>query len=154
MDQRLIDLPKLWTSRWANGELARLPFVPVGISRGVPRWPLPFRYRVARLLAPSRATFALEDDADFEREYLRELEEAGVEKIGDLLRRLSDEGGGRPLVLLCWERDRADCHRRMFAEWWFEQTGQRVEELESCGASHKRRPGTGGGRQDAQDRLF
>ncbi len=142
----MIDLPKLWTSRWANGELARLPFVPVGISRGVPRWPLPFRYRVARLLAPSRATFALEDDADFEREYLRELEEAGVEKIGDLLRRLSDEGGGQALVLLCHERDPAECHRSMFARWWQQQTGQVVEELQRCGPSRKG--------QDLQEPLF
>jgi uncharacterized protein YeaO (DUF488 family) len=98
------------------------------------------------LLAPSKQTFALKSDEAFEATYLAELEEAGVAKVRDLLRRFSEEAGGRPLVLLCWERDRAECHRSMFARWWTERTGEDVEELQRCGPSHKR--------QDAQDRLF
>jgi hypothetical protein len=134
----LIHLPKLYTSYWSCPILRHTDAVKVSISRGVPRWPLPFRYRVARLLAPSRATFALEDDVDFEESYVAGLEEIGVEKIGDLLRRLSDEGGGQALVLLCHERDPAECHRSMFARWWQQQTGQVVEELQRCGSTHKR----------------
>lgn len=107
---------------------------------------LPFSYRRAMLLAPSRQTFDLEDDADFEESYLSGLEEIGAGKIGDLLGRLSDEAGGKALVLLCFERDPSDCHRAMFARWWTAQTGQAVEELQRCGSSHKR--------QDAQEPLF
>lgn len=121
---------KLLTSYWSNPALRRTDAVKVSISRGQPRWPLPFRYRRATLLAPSRETFALEDDADFEREYLRELEEAGVEKIRDLLRRLSDEGDGGPLVLLCWEKPgTGPCHRWQFARFWYDKTGEVIEEL-------------------------
>lgn len=122
---------KLHTSRWANRGLSRLPVVPVGISRGTPRFPVPYRYRMARLRAPSRATFALRGDADFERAYLAELEEAGVDRIADLLRKISDEEDGADLALLCYEDVHAGqvCHRRMFAQWWEGKTGQRVEEL-------------------------
>jgi len=98
------------------------------------------------LLAPSKQTFALKSDEAFEAAYLAELEEAGVDKIGDLLGRFSEKEGGRPFVLLCWERDRAECHRSMFGRWWTERTGEDVPELESCGASHKR--------QDLQEPLF
>lgn len=137
--------PDLYTSRWANRELARLPVVAVGISRGTPKWPLPYSYRMARLLAPSRQTFELRSDDAFERAYLAELEEAGVEKIGAMLGKISDEEGGGPLVLLCYEKDRNDCHRAMFAAWWQERTGQRVEELPADGRNL---------RQDAQEPLF
>jgi len=138
----------LYTSYWSNRDLAKVDMVKVSISRGQPKWPLPFRYRRAMLLAPSRETFALPSDRAFEAAYLAELEEAGVEKIGAMLRKISDEEGGKPLVLLCWEDVHAGqlCHRRMFAAWWTEQTGQQVPELQNSASSHKR--------QDAQGRLF
>jgi hypothetical protein len=37
---------------------------------------------------------------------------------------------GKPLALLCFERDRKDCHRSAFAEWWEQQTGENVTELD------------------------
>jgi hypothetical protein len=36
---------------------------------------------------------------------------------------------GRPLVLLCFERDRGDCHRGDFAGCWHERTGEVVPEV-------------------------
>ena len=146
---------KLLTSYWSNPALRRTDAVKVSISRGQPRWPLPFRYRRATLLAPSRETFALESDEAFEAAYLAELEEAGVEKIRHLLRRFSEEAGGRPLVLLCWEKPgTGPCHRWQFAKFWHDKTGEDVPELTLCVPSHKRGPGTGGGRQDLQSPLF
>ncbi len=123
---------EIYTSRWANKELAHLNVVPVGISRGIPRWPLPYRYRLLRLLAPSRETFALQDLKEFEQAYLAGLEEIGSKKIARALRKISDGHGGRPLALLCYENIHAGetCHRRMFADWWKEQTGQEVPELD------------------------
>ncbi len=139
----------LFTSRWANRGLARLPIVPVGISWGTPKFPVPYPYRLARLLAPSRETFALRDDEAFEESYLAGLEEIGPEKIAAVLTKISDEVGGRPLALLCYEDVHAGqvCHRRMFAAWWEEQTGQVVKELGSgSSGSHMG--------QDAQPTLF
>jgi hypothetical protein len=124
-------LPQLYTSRWANKDLADLDVVPVGISRGLPRWPLPYRYRLLRLLAPRRETFALQDLNEFEQAYLAGLEELGVEKIARALRKIGYEHGGRSLALLCYENTHAGevCHRRIFATWIEEQTGQPVPEL-------------------------
>lgn len=121
----------LFTSRWANRDLARLRCVPVGISRGNPRWRTPYRYRKLWDLAPSRETFAIEDPGAAEESYRAGLEEIGVERIEGELRRLSSEHGGLPLVLLCHEDVHAgqDCHRRWFARWYEQQTGTPVPEL-------------------------
>jgi hypothetical protein len=122
--------------------------VPVGISKGPPRWPLPYRYKLLRLLAPSRETFALQDLEKFQHSYLAGLEEIGAEKIAQALRKISDEHGGRPLALLCYENIHAGetCHRRMFADWWKEKTSQDVPELNG---SIEVRP-----REPTQKRLF
>jgi hypothetical protein len=37
---------------------------------------------------------------------------------------------GPDAVLLCFERDRAECHRRLVAEWIEAETGVKVPELE------------------------
>jgi hypothetical protein len=142
---------RLCTSRWANRELSRLPVVPVGISRGTPRFPVPYRYRLARVLAPSRKTFALRDDAAFEKSYLVDLEGIGVDRIGAVLGKIGDEEGGEALALLCFEDVHAGqvCHRRMFAAWWEQRTGQEVPELQFS-VSSRNRPGA----QDAEGRLF
>ena len=121
---------KLYTSRWQNKELADLDATPVGISRGVPRWRTPFRYRMLRMLAPSREIFGIEDPEEFEVAYTAQLDEIGSEKILQALERINAEHGSKPLVLLCWERPGEPCHRRLWASWWFEQTGQEVPELQ------------------------
>ncbi len=141
-----MDLPQLFTSYWSNRALAEVDAAKVSISRGQPRWPLPFAYRRATLLAPSRETFELRSDEAFEEAYLRQLKETGTEKIEALLKRISHDEGGGPLILLCWEKPGEVCHRRMFAQWWQARIGQEVPELRRCGSSHHR--------QEPQGRLF
>ena len=48
---------------------------------------------------------------------------------------ISDRHGGRRLVILCFEDVLAGhfCHRRVWAGWWHERTGQSVPELEPGG---------------------
>lgn len=136
-DVRLPEAPeeagvlRLHTSRWANRELTRLPFVPVGISRGTLRFPVPYRYRLARVLAPSRETFALRDDTAFKESYLAGLDGIGVNRIATVFEEIGDEEGGEVLALLCFEDVHAGevCHRHMFADWWEERTGEEVREL-------------------------
>jgi len=122
---------EIFTSRWANRDLAHLDVVPVGISRGVPRWRTPYSYRLLRLLAPSRKTFALEDLEEYEASYLAGLDEIAPERIATEFHRISQEHGGRPLALLCFENvlKGEKCHRRTFAAWLEERTGQEVPEL-------------------------
>lgn len=143
-----MDLPELFTSYWSNRTLAEADAVKVSISRGQPTWPVGFRCRRAMLLAPSRETFALKDDAAFEASYLAGLKEIGVERIANLLAKISAEEGSGTLVLLCYETDPANCHRAMFARWWAARTGRAVKELgRGCGPSRS-------SREDVQGRLF
>jgi hypothetical protein len=119
---------ELYTSHWRNGELGDLAAVSVSISRGRPRWSLPFSYRRYDELAPSDATWALEDLGEFERSYLRQLEELGA---GAILERLEWIGGGKPCICLCWERPHEEfCHRWVLARYIEQETGIVVPELE------------------------
>ena len=56
-----------------------------------------------------------------------------MEAIRALLQRCCDHAGNDRLLLICFENlDEAgkSCHRRMFATWWQEHTGEVVPELE------------------------
>lgn len=121
-------LPQLYTSRWANKDLADLDVVLVGISRGIPRWPLSYRYRLLRLLAPTRETFGKGTD-DFAEQYVARLEEIGLEKIVSDLARIGEKNRDRPLVLLCWEKPSEFCHRHVLGDWIQENVGVEVPEL-------------------------
>jgi len=121
---------ELYTSHWHNKELADLAAVPIAISRGKPRWRLPYRFRVLGQLAPAREIFGIEDPDKFAAAYLTQLEELGVEKVVSDLVRISAQHGGRPLVLLCWEKPGQPCHRRALALWLEERAGVVAWELE------------------------
>src|SRR3712207_1108204 len=97
------ELPLLYTSQWQNKKLTDLDTVPVGISRGSPRFKFPYRYRLLRLLAPSGEAFGTQDDEQFEQVYLGQLENLGVDRIANQLERISYEHDGKPLALLCFE---------------------------------------------------
>jgi hypothetical protein len=115
-----------YTSHWGSLLLPHVAAVIVAISRGKPRWKLPFRYRRFDELAPSNATWQLEDTGEFERSYVGQLEELGAEAI---LARLRQIGDGRPVVLLCWEKPGETCHRRWLADFLQREAGMHVPEL-------------------------
>lgn len=107
---------------------------PVRSTVGAPRFPLSYELAgEARLLAPSYAMLKL-DQAPYLELYRERLEAAGVDKIRRQLRAIAAGANADRLVLLCfcdlsvpppdnW------CHRRMFAAWWQERTGEEVPEL-------------------------
>ena len=122
----------LWTSHWRHPNLARRDdLVKVSTSIGAPRRGAGFPWARLSSLTPY-GLFKL-DGEEFDRAYRRRLERAGAANIHRQLVEISDAHDGRELVLLCWEdvwRDGDDaCHRRTFARWWLEQTGELVEEL-------------------------
>ncbi len=123
-------MSELYTSRWQNGELRKLPVLPVGISRGVPKFRLGYRYRRLMELAPSQETFAIEDREEFERAYRQGLEQIGLETIMRKLERISREAGGLPLALLCFERVDEFCHRHVLRDFLTER-GVEIRELET-----------------------
>ena len=134
-------------SRWQNRALETAPVVAVGISRGVPKFRVGYCYRRLPELYPDGWMFGIEDDVQFNEAYRRKLIRLGVDRIVAQIAKISAEEGGKALALLCYEADPARGHRSAFSSWWFEQTGQRVEELQSCGPS---RSSWG----VAQERLF
>jgi hypothetical protein len=136
-------MPRLYTSYWKNEALALPPHdkaLKVGISRGRPRRKLPYKYLMLREepFAPSRCLLiwwrrpgvrSPQDEEVYEREYLLQLEDAGVEKISAQLER-KVAGANDAVILLCHEAPGEFCHRHLFARWWREQTGQEIPELD------------------------
>ncbi|KPI15704.1 hypothetical protein OK074_2149 [Actinobacteria bacterium OK074] len=110
--------------------------VPVRITLGAPRWVLPYvlEHQV-REAAPSREYFGVARPT-YEAAYLAQLDRCGVEFFASRFREIAAAGRDLRLVLLCFE-DLSEpgqwCHRRMFAEWWQEETGARVRELGPLG---------------------
>lgn len=71
---------------------------------------------------------------EFELAYRSRLEKYGVQAIRKALDGLAMAHGATTLILLCFEDDRAECHRGLFAAWWERATGERVSELLSLRA--------------------
>jgi uncharacterized protein YeaO (DUF488 family) len=102
---------------------------PRGVALPNPRWTERTSWPSATILAPGAAYFHKGlTAAEFADRYLDDLNSIGAERIAKALRGVPDDGTGQ-LVLLCFEKDPAGCHRRVFAEWWADLTGQQVPEL-------------------------
>lgn len=121
---------RIWTSYFANPALkARDDLLKVGIVVYWPRWPLPYDAVPLRLPAPTGPLFRVRDPTEFQRLYFAKLDAIGLDVIRTTLEGLSKQRHGRDIVLLCFERDVHECHRGDFADWWLEQTGERILEL-------------------------
>ena len=126
-------MTKLYVSRYSNKNLSESNAVKVGISLGMPKFRLGYKLEGTIYgLAPSRAIFNLPKE-DFIRAYRSQLDRMGVEKIRKILSSFR-YGEADEMVLLCYE-DITDttkknnwCHRSIFADWWYEKTGEKVEE--------------------------
>jgi hypothetical protein len=124
---------RLFTSRYQNKALAeRDDLVKVRTTVGRPRFRLGYDLTEhCRAITP----YGLlgKEGGSFTRAYRKRLNDEGVEKIRLTLTEISARNGGRDLVLLCFEDvhklGEAACHRRAFARWWQEETGDVVEEL-------------------------
>lgn len=104
----------------------------VRISNGSPRWikrevPWP----VVTELVPSRSYLNVPDEDVFVERYTAQLRSHGVTAIREQFQRLAAHQKAERLVLLCFEKltKGEPCHRRYFASWWQQQTGQEVPEL-------------------------
>jgi hypothetical protein len=105
--------------------------VPVAITLSRPKFPLPYRLEhEARRLAPW-GLFDVKDPAEFTRRYRERLDRLDLDALVAKFEAISAAEGGRRLVLLCFEDVHAGqaCHRRDFADWFEERTGQAVPEL-------------------------
>lgn len=107
--------------------------VPVRISVGAPRFPLGYRLEEhIPELCPAWSWLKLKPD-DYDRRFFGKLEKVGVERLRGIFTSMSERHMGRRLVLLCYEEvlgKGQTCHRRGFAEWWYEQTGEEIREID------------------------
>ena len=123
------DAVRLFTSFYNNKTLAGAGFAPVRITMGYPRFKLAYTLAgTVKEIAPRRSYFYAPAD-EFAGAYRAQLDELGVDRIRALLAPISSEHEGRDLALVCFEKPGEPCHRRQFAAWWEEQTGEIVAEL-------------------------
>jgi hypothetical protein len=122
---------RLATSRYHATDLVLASgLLPLGITVGSARG---LQYELAGnvgMLAPYGLR-ELDGDA-FELAYQERLDYFGARAIGDVLASFVAAYQAPGVVLLCFENVLAGqaCHRRTFAEWWEDKTGQPVPELE------------------------
>jgi uncharacterized protein YeaO (DUF488 family) len=129
----------LMTSRYGAAELiAASGASPVGISVWGVRFKIPYKVsaRLKELTPNPKAlrSFRKEEIGwdQFEADYINKLDDLGPGFIKGRLESLATELGNTKLVLLCFENvhEGQRCHRRTFARWFEETTGQPVPELE------------------------
>jgi len=121
---------QIYTSRYANRSIEKYHLSVYGISLYHVRHKTAFKIEgYLKELAPTRDMFGLPYNI-YRPKYLAILNKLGVDRIRELLLSVTD---GKDVVLLCFEDLRKPdkwCHRRIFAEWWQEQTGEKVKELQ------------------------
>ncbi|WP_369258913.1 hypothetical protein [Streptomyces sp. R35] len=120
----------LFTNRYQQFQPAQ--GVPVRITLGSPRFKLPYTLtHSVRELAPQKAYFS-KPLPEFAAAYRADLDQLGPARIAERLREIVNAEQDHRLVLLCFE-DLSDpqqwCHRRIFATWWKDVTGDEVREL-------------------------
>ena len=96
----------------------------VSIARFPPKWYSGSRYLP---LAPEPEMLRIGDWEEYRCQY-REKILAPLDP-DRVLRELGVEGAGHDIVLLCFEKDRKQCHRGLVAEWFLETKGIHVPEL-------------------------
>jgi hypothetical protein len=104
---------------------------PVVTSLTTPKW-LP-EAKTWPKLWPATPRWSYFHASDFDRHYIAQLERYGARQIARRLAEIARSGFAEPadrLVLMCWEVNQADCHRGVFARWWLETTGEKIEEVQ------------------------
>jgi hypothetical protein len=120
----------LFTNRFQNFQPGQ--GTPVRITRGAPRWKLadPLDHPV-RELAPWGPYFG-KALPEFTSGFRADLDKVGAPRIAELLQAITEQARDHRLVLLCFEdlsKPGEWCHRRIFADWWKDTTGDDVREL-------------------------
>ena len=116
-----------------GGALSRV-FAGVRTTLGAPRFPLKYTLAgVSSALMPPKHLFAQLNNGgswdQYEAGYRNHLDSVGTQAIDRELSTLLQSSGRETVALLCFCEKDAPCHRRIFASWWEEQTGEAIPEL-------------------------
>ncbi len=111
--------------------MRKLPvdIVPVSIARFSPKWYQGFRFE--SLAPPKKLLWKAKQgkisEEEYTIQYLAVIEEQYTPE--SLLKRLYKDFGDKDIVLLCFEKKREFCHRRLLSEWLEAGLGIEVKEL-------------------------
>lgn len=123
---------RLYTSRYSNPTLFDKNIVKVGVTRGLPKWNLPYELSGNIIeLAPPGYLFSETDRERFTPQFFKHLDRIGKSNILELLKRYG-YGEVEEMALLCYEDVRNPgewCHRLVCGEWIENRLGIHVEEL-------------------------
>lgn len=121
------------TSRYLNRQaIEESGLAPVATSVGRPRFRLGYELAASVGMLAPHGLRHVDDEGEFTPRYRERLDRFGVEAIRQTLAAIADGAGAPGVVLLCFEdvaREGVWCHRRVFAAYWRERTGQEVREL-------------------------
>jgi hypothetical protein len=123
------------TSYYQNKKLNPKKHMVVQTSNSRPRFGAQPEWDSDMLMPPIplvRAAHHGLSQAEFTRQYLAHLERVGLPTIRAQMDRLAELAGAREVVLCCFEalnKPGQYCHRRIFAEWWQDKTGETIAEF-------------------------
>lgn len=96
------------------------------IAVGYPHYELPFELKHVKSIKPY-GVFGKYEGEEYVQKYFERLDRIGVDAITEEM--IKAQGDKENLVLMCYEKNASECHRRMFAQWWFCRTGEIIEEM-------------------------
>lgn len=118
---------EIYTSYFAKQKKMELPDTSyVSIAVGNPRYAVPYRIVNLGLLKPF-GIFKVYHGEEYRQKYFERLDSYGVEKIRKAIEEASE--GHENVILMCHEKNKNECHRSMFAEWWLQKTGEIIPEF-------------------------
>jgi hypothetical protein len=124
------------TSYYQNKALDASKHLIVQTSNGHPQWGIQPEIAL-HSLKPPLALMGADIPVDvFAERYRIHLDTVGVEQIREELKQLNEAAAktDREAILCCFEslkKEDQHCHRRMFADWWFEKTGETLAEFKT-----------------------
>jgi hypothetical protein len=124
---------RLYTSRYQRFQPTQ--GAPIRSTAGHPRFRLDYRLAGhATLITPMRWMLEINDEARYRAAYSDMLTSKGLAAIQEELTTLATAASNEQLVLLCFcdltvPPPNNWCHRRIFADWWQNQTDIDVPEL-------------------------
>ncbi len=124
----------IYTSRYSNPELRTGKYTVVGVTRGQPKFKLGYELAGNIIeIAPPGYLFNEYDRKRFTPQYFKHMDRIGAKRISNILSAYQGIAPEKDVVLCCFEDVRIPgewCHRLVFAEWWYERTGEKIEELQ------------------------
>ena len=120
----------VYTSRYSNKGLSNEKYVLLGISLGRPKFHTNYKLDGEIQELKPYKSFRVNDYEKAKAIYFKQLDKYGAMKIRQAI--ASHQQEGKDIVLLCFEditKPGSWCHRKQFAEWWEEKSGQLLEEL-------------------------